>query len=189
MSHARTRTPKAAPPLIAGPYTPPRCRSGDWLDDEILGRVEVMGWTDAPLSWPRIRRKGPAGPVLTAELARAVRMESAAAVAHWWGMSKDQVRKLRQALGVERVTEGTRRVLQENRAAMPPDVAARATAQLQTPEVRERSAAARRGKPASEALRAAALRGARQPKSPEWGARARQWMEAGKKRKRPRSPS
>lgn len=184
MGRTRPRTPKTALTLIAGPYQPPRCRPGDWLDDEILGRVKVMGWTDAPLSWPRIRRKGPAGPVLTAELARAVRTESAAAVAHWWGMSKDQVRKLRQALDVDRVTEGTRRVLQENRAAMPPDVAARATAQLQTPQVRERSAAARRGRPASDALRAAALRGARQPKSPEWSARAHQWMEAGKARKR-----
>lgn len=190
MYRARTSD---APPLIAGPYQAPRCRVGDWLDDEILGAVEVMGWTEAPLSWPRIRRKGPAGPVMTAELARAVRTESAVAVAYWWGTSTDQVRRWRQALGVERLNEGTRRALREARAAMDPATVARNLAALQTPEVRARSAEGRRRAPLTPegraALQAAGREVGSRPKPPQWGERAHAWMEAGKaQRRKPRPP-
>lgn len=110
----------SAPALLRDDYTAPKCRVGDWIDDELLGRVEVMGWTEAPKSWPRIRRKGPAGPVLTSDLARAVRTESAKAVAYWWGVNVSQVQRWRRELGVDRVTEGTRERLRAARAAMPP---------------------------------------------------------------------
>lgn len=127
-----------APELIGGPYRPPACQIGDLIDDEIAGRVEIMGWTDAPLSWPRIRRKGPAGPVFTAELARAVRTETAQAVAYWWGVHRDQVRKWRHALGVDRVTPGTRQVLRAARAGMDPATVARNLAALQAAQRRKR---------------------------------------------------
>lgn len=133
-----------APELIAGPYRAPACRTGDLIDDEIAGRVEVMGWTEAPLIWPRVRRKGPAGPVVTAELARAVRTETAQAVAYWWGVNRDQVRKWRHALDVERITPGTRQVLRAARAGMDPEIAARNLAALQAAQVRRRTAAVRR---------------------------------------------
>lgn len=42
-----------APELIAGPYQPPACRAGDWLDDEIAGRVEVGGWGVKANAWMR----------------------------------------------------------------------------------------------------------------------------------------
>lgn len=61
-----------APELIGGPYVAPRCRPGDWLDDEIDGRLEVGGWTDAPIPWPRRKKTGRAALILTGELARAV---------------------------------------------------------------------------------------------------------------------
>jgi hypothetical protein len=39
-------------------------------------------------------------------LVEAVRRESGVAVAHWWGVSSDVVRKWRRALGVGVVNEG-----------------------------------------------------------------------------------
>jgi hypothetical protein len=47
------------------------------------------------------------------ELARAIRHESAVAVAHWWGVSRAAVIHWRKALGVGRTdNEGSRRLIQ-----------------------------------------------------------------------------
>jgi hypothetical protein len=51
--------------------------------------VVVTGWTDAPISWPRslpVGERGYPSIVVTEELARAIRHESAAAIQHWWGV-------------------------------------------------------------------------------------------------------
>jgi hypothetical protein len=48
--------------------------------------------------------------ILYGDLARAVRRESAVAVAHAWGVTAQTVTKWRRALGVPRATEGTSRL-------------------------------------------------------------------------------
>lgn len=175
--------PEAGPPaLLAGPYRPPGCKVGDWINDEVLGLVEVAGWTEAPLSWPRRKHRGLPVLVLTEELVRAIRTESSMAVSYWWGVSKDKVRMWRRELGVDRTTPGTRQLLQD-RYDPTPEQLARWRAGGNAPETHAKAAASRRGKPAAEATRAALRRGAKKPKSSEWGQRANAWMLAGKKAK------
>lgn len=164
--------------LIAGPYHPPACRKGDWLVDELDGLTEVGGWTDAPISWPR--RKGTSRPslILTAELARAVRTESVAAICHWWSVGATKVWQWRKALGVD-TTPGSRAIA---RRGVPPEGAARGRERAAQPDVRARIADAKRGKPVSAKTRAALLVAAKEPKPPCWGKRANKWMQDAKRR-------
>jgi hypothetical protein len=90
--------------------------------------------------------------VVYRDLARAVRRESAQAVAHWWGVTPQTVTKWRKALDVGPVTAGTRRLKRET--ALGPAVAAareKAYAVIRDPEKnaarREKIAQAKRGKP------------------------------------------
>ena len=46
------------PALIAGPYTPPRCKIGGLLPCKLRGDVPVDGMTDAPIQWPYTRYRG-----------------------------------------------------------------------------------------------------------------------------------
>jgi hypothetical protein len=104
--------------LLSDPYTPPPLRKGDravclYRDADVV----VTGWSDGRLSWPRCRaldsRGHGSGILVDAELARAVRSESAAAVMYWWGINCSTVWLWRTALGVEgwKATEGTRRLM------------------------------------------------------------------------------
>lgn len=167
-----------APELI-GSYTTPACRRGDWLHDEIDGRLEVGGLTDAPIPWPRRKKTGRASLILTAELAQAVRTESVEAICHWWGVGATKVWQWRRALGVGSITTGTRRLLQE-RTGVPPDAAARGRAAAASPASRAKMAQTKRGQPADHGTRAALLKAAKAPKPPDWGRRANQWMAQGK---------
>lgn len=144
----------ATPELIAGPYAAPACRAGDWLDDVVDGRLEVGGWTSAPISWPRRKKTGRPSLILTAELERAVRTESAEAICYWWGVRPTKVWMWRQALGVPRANEGTRKLLRE-RTGVPPEAAARGRERARLPDVIERMAQTKRGKPAHPNIRAA----------------------------------
>ena len=77
----------------------------------------ITGWSDARISWPRCRAVGTRGGgsslLLDAELADAVRHESAAAIGYWWGVSEGVVWRWRQALGVTRTNnEGSQRLIQ-----------------------------------------------------------------------------
>jgi len=159
------------PELIAGPYLPPECTVGGWIDDEIDGRLEVGGWTAAPISWPRRKKTGRASLILCGDLVRAVRTESSEAVAHWWGVGITKVWMWRKALGVGRVTDGTRKLLQE-RTGVPPEAAARGRAAAAEPEARARMADSKRGKPAAPATREALLRAAKRRKPAGFGVRA-----------------
>lgn len=170
------------PELLAGPYTPPACIVGDLLDDEVDGRVEVGGWTSAPISWPRRKKTGRPSLILTPELARAVRMESVEAVCYWWGVGATKVWMWRKALGVGRVTDGTRQLLQA-RTGVPADAAAAGRARAALPEARARMAQAKRGRPASSATREALRSAAQATKPAGWGMRANAWMLAGKQAK------
>jgi hypothetical protein len=103
--------------LLFGPYKPPALRRGDrarclFRDATVVSTSR----TDAPIPWPRCRAvDGPgsgSGLLVDAELARAVRHESAAAVMHWWGRSKTAVQNWRRALGVGRTdNEDTARLM------------------------------------------------------------------------------
>lgn len=166
--------------LIASPYTQPQAKPGDWLDDEIEGRLQVGGWTDAPLPWPRRKKTGRPSLILTAELARAVRHESVEAICHWWGVGPTKVWMWRQALGVGRITTGTRQLLQE-RTGVPEDAAARGRIAAASTESREKMAQSKRGVPAPPEVRAGLLRAAKAPKPEGWGKRANKWMQDAKK--------
>src|SRR5262245_61476006 len=110
----------AVPALLAGPYTPPPVRRGDratclYRDADVV----ITSWTAAPLAWPRCRRLeghgGGSGLLVTEELVRAIRSESAAALKHWFGVSTHTVWSWRRAFGVQGHwgTPGSRRLHQE----------------------------------------------------------------------------
>ena len=116
-------------------YKTPRFRYGRQVFCELRGWVTVVGLTEAPIPWPVGKRGRGKSLILYGDLEKAVRRESAQAVAHWWGVSAQTVSKWRQALDVPRATEGTSRL---HRAYAAEPWARRA---------REQLAASRRGKP------------------------------------------
>jgi hypothetical protein len=104
--------------LLFRPYKAPRLRCGDrafclFRDCDVV----ITSLTAARISWPRCRALDSGGPgsglLVDEELARAICQESAAAVAHWWGVSANTVALWRRALGVERLdSPGSRRLIQ-----------------------------------------------------------------------------
>ncbi len=102
--------------LLGGPYRPPRTRRGGFLACEMRGKVKVGGYADGPIPWPV--KWGTRSLILCGDLVEAVKLESAIAVAHHWGVSTTTLKKWRGALGVEARTEGThalmRRVAREH---------------------------------------------------------------------------
>ncbi len=103
--------------LLFGPYKAPPLKRGDrtwclYRDASVI----VATWSDAPISWPRCYlaegRARAHGLLVDEALARAIKHESAAAVMHWWGVSRNTVRRWRGALGVGRLdNEGSRRLI------------------------------------------------------------------------------
>jgi hypothetical protein len=101
-----------------------RGKSGDGSSDTAPGSyptdtdVTVTSWTSAPIPWPRCCRPdthgGGSGLLVTEELVRAIRTESAAALKHWFGVSTHTVWSWRRAFGVGRWdTEGSKLLHQE----------------------------------------------------------------------------
>ena len=170
------------PTLIGGPYLPPLVRRGDWLDDEIVGLVQVGGNTDALIPWPYRLKPGKMSLILCGDLVEAVLIESESAICHHWGVGVVTVWKWRKALGVDRVTEGTRRLLQE-KTGVPPEAAALGRERARSPEARAKMSASHTGKPAHPNIRANLLKWAKASKPPGWGKRANQWMLEGKRNK------
>ena len=103
--------------LLFGPYQAPRLKRGDRAFCLVRDRAMVItGWSAARLSWPRCRPLDPprfgAGLLIDDELARAIRHESALAVAYWWGVNLTTVIRWRKALKVDRKNnEGTHRLV------------------------------------------------------------------------------
>jgi len=83
--------------------------------------VIITGWTDARIPWARcqpVGQRGGRGLLLDEELARAVRCESASAVAYWWGVDQGVVWRWRKVLGVTRTNnQGSRRLIHAAAAA------------------------------------------------------------------------
>jgi transposase-like protein len=78
--------------------------------------VVIYDWTMAPIPRPLCYHAEPCGAgkgiLVEEELARAVRQESAMAIAHWWGICRATVRKWRQTFSVGRMdAEGSRRLI------------------------------------------------------------------------------
>lgn len=94
-----------------GPYHAPAVRRGERLTCLVRdAECTVTSWSDARICWPRGRRVGAHGGttiIVTAELARAVRTESAAAVCHHWGVAPSTVANWRRALEVDRINNPT----------------------------------------------------------------------------------
>lgn len=100
-------------PLLHGPYNSPAVGVGDFISCEIRGLQKVKTFTDAPIPQPIKTGRGHAI-LICGDLARAIKIESASAIAYWWGVSIHRVTIWRRALGVGRITDGTRELLAEN---------------------------------------------------------------------------
>jgi hypothetical protein len=133
---------------LLGRCRTPKVRVGRFIRCLIRGEVEVVGLTDGPIPWPLGRTTRRPAIIVYGDLARAIRRESALAVAHWWGVGMDRVWKWRKALGVCATTEGTSR-LRSAYCEEPWFAAARekSVATASDPARREKIAAARRGTP------------------------------------------
>jgi hypothetical protein len=93
--------------LHFGPYRTPRYRVGEEVKCAVRGKVTVVGISSGRIRWPFCRPHTLNALVVCDDLERAVRRESAAAVAHWWGVGWTTVRRWRRVLGVERFNAGT----------------------------------------------------------------------------------
>jgi hypothetical protein len=124
------------------------CRVGQWVRCQVLGDVEVVGYSEAKIPWPLTRRGKWRVPIVFCGLAQAVRRESEIAVSHWWGVGSWSVRMWRRALGVGATTAGTSR-LRRDHFAEPWGLEARRKAHAENgdPVRRAKLSGARRGRP------------------------------------------
>jgi hypothetical protein len=129
--------------LIGGPYEAPPWKVGDVVPCEYRDYdCVVVDFSDAPVPWPLGERhhcehgqNRKRGIIVAGALIDAVRMEAALAVAHHWGVGLGVVRCWRRALGVDPLTEGTRRL---KSAASASEMARKVeSGVLWTPEVNE----------------------------------------------------
>ena len=95
---------------LPGRCRTPRVRVGAFVRCLIRGEVEVVGFSDAPIPWPKCKTERWHALIVYAGLACAIRRESAQAVGRWWGVGTDRVWRWRKALGVGATTEGTSRL-------------------------------------------------------------------------------
>ena len=156
--------------LLYGPYVVPNCKLGDRLLCEYRAReLSVRGMTDGLIQWPCTRRNRTKSPIVCGDLVRAIRTESAMAVAYHWGVRHKTIWKWRKALGVPRMTNGSRRLRIEYAAEhFTPEVRAKGRAAMHTPEVRAKLSAARKGRPQHPNTIAACRELGKRPKSEEW---------------------
>jgi hypothetical protein len=115
-------------------------------------------WT-APCCGGRRWRSRARSLVVYRGLARAVRRETALAVAYHWGVGLSTVTAWRKALGVPAVTDGIRQAKRDHFAEpWADDVREKAQAKVQDPRRREKIAARKQGKPRPAHVVAAMIR-------------------------------
>lgn len=101
------------PPLI-GTYSAPAVKRGEVVTCLYRDRdCTITVLSDAPIPWPRCQPRGEQGGSglwVNADLAKAIRTESAAALRSWFGISATVVWKWRKAFGVggRATTRGSR---------------------------------------------------------------------------------
>ena len=100
--------------LHFGRYKSPRFKLGATVEDEIRGKVRIVGVSDARIPWPLALNWRQRSVVVYGALARAMRLESVQATAYWWGISVEKVRLVRRALGVPMFNEGSIRLWMAN---------------------------------------------------------------------------
>jgi hypothetical protein len=91
---------------LLGKYRTSRYRIGQKVCCQVRGKVVIVALSDAPIPWPLCEAGGRLVPVVYQGLVRALRLESAQAIVHHWGVGQVSVTRWRKALGVGR-TEGT----------------------------------------------------------------------------------
>lgn len=103
--------------------------------------------TDALISWPLARSGNTDTLIVCGDLARAVRTEAAIAAAYHWGVHSSTVSKWRRALGVPRMTNGTRRLAIEwTSEIFTPEFRAKGREAMGRPDVRAKLSAQRNGR-------------------------------------------
>jgi hypothetical protein len=106
--------------LWFSPYQAPACRVGGKLFCKRLNkRVEVVGFSDAPIPWPccLANHSSRHSLILCGDLVKAVKRESELAIVHHFGAKLHMVFKFRQALGVK--TQANPRVPEQERPQPP----------------------------------------------------------------------
>jgi hypothetical protein len=156
--------------LLYGPYRPPRCKVGENVTCEYHGReMVVSGMTDAPISWPQGRSRNGLSVIVCGDLVRAIRTESAMAVAYHWGVHSSTVSKWRKALGVPRMTNGTRRLrIEWTTEIFTPEFRAKGREAMHRPDVRAKLSALRKGRRQHPNTIEACRRLGQRPKSDAW---------------------
>jgi hypothetical protein len=101
---SRTAPPERKGQLRHGPYRPPGVRIGERAFCHYRGCEVVVTSFSGPVRWPRGLREGKAGrpsPVVTHDLACAIRRENPWALCSWLGVSITLIRSWRKRLMVD----------------------------------------------------------------------------------------
>jgi hypothetical protein len=149
-------------------YHTPRFKYGTTVNCTIRGPVKIVGLTDAPIPWPKCRSgKRSRAIILYGALAKAVKRESARAVAYWFGVGRFTVCMWRKALGVGRYTEGTSALLSRMAPKTCQSIEAnrKRAPSLRSPERAAKIGAAKRGIPTPDHVKEAIARANRGRKS------------------------
>jgi hypothetical protein len=99
--------------LLFGPYKAPKCRIGDKLYCEVRKRhFEVRAMSTAPVPWPQTQASehGRLSIIVTANLVKALRVESTTALSHLLGVTYGTLARWRRILGIRRWNEGARQL-------------------------------------------------------------------------------
>lgn len=134
--------------LHFGPYTTPTFCYGEVVQDQVRGRVTIVGLTNARIPWPIGNRGRTKTFVVYDGLAQAVRRESNQAVCHWWGVTPQTVTKWRKAFGIHRTNEGSTQLSREWMVKVKhPKALPAIRAKARDPVRRAKIAASKLGKP------------------------------------------
>jgi len=134
--------------LHFGPYTTPRFKYGQRVEDETRGEVVFVGLSNAKIPWPTAIKERSKALAIYGGLAKAVRLEAASAVAYWWGVTTQTVTKWRRRMGTATNSTPGDKLLRQAFAKEPhfAQMQQAAWAKAQDPIRRAKIAAAKRGK-------------------------------------------